>query len=111
MIELATASANLHFLTPLIQAVPVVGVMAVVIVALWRAGREHEKYARESNKENLSTLQDLSNLLTNLLSGIDESKSEVMLQVKEGAETTRALFAASCNQLEERIKKHGPDYK
>jgi flagellar basal body-associated protein FliL len=111
MIELATASANLHFLTPLIQAVPVVGVMAVVIVALWRAGREHEKYARESNKENLSTLQDLSNLLTNLLSGIDKTKSEVMVKVKEEAEHTRAHIDARVNLLEEKVKNNDTGYK
>lgn len=101
---IASSSLNSYsFLNDIIQVVPVVGVFAVIVVVLWRNKMEVEKHNRQIDHENLETLQDLSSLLSNLLSTIDRSKDEVLNRIKEEAGHTREHVNNRITLLESRV--------
>lgn len=86
-----------------VQVAPVIGVLAVVIVVLWKEYRSSVDYIRKQDKENLAILNDLSVLLTNVLASNENQTKELNESIKQEASKTRNLVDHRIDLLEQKV--------
>ncbi|MCH8476285.1 MAG: hypothetical protein LAT55_13775, partial [Opitutales bacterium] len=78
-----------YMITYLLEIAPIVLVMGLAIYFLWKDNRDLVKYTRERDKENLETLQDISNFLETYIHEQRESVENTTSTIKQEAIATR----------------------
>ena len=92
------------YLLQFAKIAPVVLVMAIVIVFLWRDNRNLVEYVREMERDNLNTLNDLSDLLSNLMETSKRNTEKLNEKLYNEAEKTRSHIGHRIDLLGTRSK-------
>ena len=93
-----------YVLTYFVEIAPVVATMAIVIYFLWRDNRELVKYTRLRDKENLETLQDISNFLDTYIHEQRENNTETAKLIKDKAAEVKIHIDERTTSLKEILK-------
>lgn len=83
----------------LMNVAPIVVVMGVIIIVLWKQYNETVQYARKMDKENLDTLKDLSAVLEKVLESDKVTEQNVITQIEKSALEMKIQIQEKMNSI------------
>ncbi len=83
---------DFNLVSYLMNVAPVIVVMGVIMIVLWKHHLETIKYIRKVDKENLDTLKNLGFILENVLKNAEIDNSNVITEIKRAVDDLRSYI-------------------